>query len=55
MKDIAQQIGVSTALVSYVLNDKFTDRINVETAKKIRELAKAMNYKPNHVAQSLKK
>jgi len=54
MKDIAQQLGVSTALVSYVLNDQLTDRINKDTAEKIKQLAEELNYRPNHIAKSLK-
>ncbi|WP_316813251.1 LacI family DNA-binding transcriptional regulator [Pedobacter heparinus] len=54
MKDIAQKLGVSTALVSYVLNNQLEDRINKETAEKIRQLAEALNYQPNHIAKSLK-
>jgi LacI family transcriptional regulator len=34
LKDIAQKAGVSTALVSYVLNNTRENRINKETAKK---------------------
>lgn len=54
IKDIAEKAGVSIALVSYVLNDKFINRINKETAKKIKEIAAELNYKPNKIAQSLK-
>lgn len=54
MKDIAQKLGVSTALVSYVLNNQLEDRINKETAEKIRKLAAELNYQPNHIAKSLK-
>lgn len=54
MKDIAQKLGVSTALVSYVLNNQLEDRINKETAEKIRQLATELNYQPNHIAKSLK-
>ncbi|PQL93090.1 LacI family DNA-binding transcriptional regulator [Apibacter adventoris] len=54
IKDIAEKAGVSIALVSYVLNDKFVNRINKETAKKIKEIAAELNYKPNKIAQSLK-
>lgn len=54
MKDIAEQVGVSTALVSYVLNDKFKNRINAETAKKIKDLAESLNYRPNQIAKSLR-
>ncbi|MBN9381533.1 MAG: substrate-binding domain-containing protein [Chitinophagaceae bacterium] len=54
LKDIAQQVGVSTALVSYVLNNKREDRISKEVAKKIRSTAKKMNYRTNQIARSLK-
>jgi len=47
MKDIAAELGVSVALVSYVLNGKFTNRIKAETAEKIKHLAKKYDYQPN--------
>jgi len=54
LKDIANELGVSTTLVSYVLNGKMTSRINPDTATRILELAKKLNYKPNQIAKSLK-
>ena len=55
LKDIAGAVGVSIALVSYVLNNKEKEaRVNPETAKRIRNAAKKMNYQPNQVAKSLK-
>lgn len=55
LKDIAEAVGVSTALVSYVLNDKDEKtRVNKDTARRIREMAKEMNYQPNQIAKSLK-
>lgn len=54
MKDIANRLGVSVALVSYVLNGKKTDKINDRTAAKIKALAATMNYSPNQIAKSLK-
>lgn len=54
LKDIAQKVGVSTALVSYVLNNKQEGRINKELALRIRDTAKALNYKVNQIAKSLK-
>lgn len=54
LKDIARKTGTSTALVSYVLNNKFTNRINAETSRKIKQLAEELNYYPNQVAKSLK-
>src|SRR5690606_10679836 len=55
LKDIAQAAGVSTALVSYVLNNKEKEaRVGKEIAIKIREIAKELNYQPNQLAISLK-
>ncbi len=55
LKDIAQAAGVSTALVSYVLNNKEKEaRVGKEIAKKIREIAKELDYQPNQLAISLK-
>jgi LacI family transcriptional regulator len=54
LKDIASQLGVSVALVSYVLNGKMSTRINADTAARIRNLAKELNYTPNQIAISLK-
>jgi len=55
LKDIATEAGVSTALVSYVLTNKEKEaRIGKEMAEKIREIARKLNYQPNHIARSLK-
>lgn len=54
LKDIAKKVGVSTALVSYVLNNKKEGRINKEVAQKIRDTAKELNYRTNQIAKSLK-
>ena len=54
LKDIAQKVGVSIALVSYVLNNKKEGRINKDVALKIRDTAKQLNYKTNQIAKSLK-
>lgn len=54
LKDIANKLGVSTSLVSYVLNNKFEDRISKETAAKIKQAAKEMGYQTNQIAKSLK-
>ncbi len=55
LKDVAHRIGVSTALVSYVLNNKEKKaRVGAEMARRIREAAIALNYKPNLIAKSLK-
>lgn len=48
-------MGVSTALVSYVLNNKEKEaRVGKEMAKKIRKAAIKLKYQPNLIAKSLK-
>ena len=54
LKDIAQKAGVSVTLASYVLNDQQLNRINKDTAQKIREAARKLNYRTNQAAKSLK-
>lgn len=55
LKDIAQHLGVSTALVSYVINHKEKEaRVGPEMVKKIRQAAIDLNYQPNLIAKSLK-
>jgi LacI family transcriptional regulator len=54
LKDIANKVGVSIALVSYVLNNKKEGRISKEIALKIKEAAKELNYTTNQIARSLK-
>ena len=55
IKDIANQLGVSNALVSFVLNGKSKEkRISDEMTAKVLELAKSMNYTPNYLAKSLR-
>lgn len=55
LKDIAATVGVSKALVSYVLNDREREaRVNPDTAERIRQVARQLNYQPNQVAKSLK-
>jgi len=54
LKDVAEYVGVSTALVSYVLNNKEKQaRVGNEIAKKIRKAAADLNYQPNLIAKSL--
>ena len=52
LKDIALEANVSVMTVSKVLNGK--SGISKETAEKIREVAKRLHYRPNHVAKSLR-
>ena len=54
IKDIAKEVGVSTALVSYVLNNKEKEaRVGKQIAEKIRRVARRLNYSPNLIARSL--
>lgn len=52
IKTIAEQAGVSIATVSYVLNK--SGNVSQETTDKVLQVVKALDYKPNKVARSLK-
>lgn len=55
LKDIASAAGVSTSLVSFVLNGKAKEhRVSDQMAKRIQEIAAKMNYRPNATAKSLR-
>jgi LacI family transcriptional regulator len=55
LKDIAQELGVSTAAISLVLNGKEKEgRIGGEMSERIRQKAKEMNYQPNTLARGLR-
>lgn len=55
LKDVAKYLGVSTALVSYVINNKEKEaRVSEKMAKKIRNAVVKLNYQPNQIAKSLK-
>ena len=55
IKDIAEAVGVSKALVSFALSDSDKGyRVSEEMTKKILATAKEMNYKPNNAARSLR-
>lgn len=56
LKDIAKEVGVSTALVSYVLNGLAKEkRVGKEVVDKINKAARELNYQPNQIARSLRK
>lgn len=55
LNDIAQQLGVSKTLVSFVLNGKGKEfRISDDICIKVIDLAKELNYQPNRIAQGLR-
>lgn len=56
LKDIATAVGVSTALVSYVMNGQEKEkRVGADVVVRIKKAAKELNYKPNQIARSLRK
>ncbi len=56
IKDIAKEVGVSIALVSYVLNGLEKEkRVSQEIVQKIHAAAKELNYQPNQIARSLRR
>jgi LacI family transcriptional regulator len=55
LKDIANKVGVSIALVSYVMNgQEKKKRVGAEVVDKIRQAAIELNYQPNQIARSLR-
>lgn len=55
LKDIANQLGVSVSLVSYVLNGHAKKmRVSDEIAEQVMATAKKLHYQPNQIAKSLK-
>ncbi|HJT74681.1 MAG TPA: substrate-binding domain-containing protein [Chitinophaga sp.] len=53
--DIAKEMKVSSATVSYVLNGKAAEkRISKEMEKKILDYARKLSYRPNRIAKSLR-
>lgn len=55
MKDIAKELNLSLATVSYVLNHSEKERISHDTRFKVLETAKKLGYVPNQTARSLAK
>lgn len=55
MKDIAKELNLSLATVSYVLNHSEKEKISHDTRFKVLETAKRMGYVPNQTAKSLAK
>jgi LacI family transcriptional regulator len=53
MKDIAQEAGVSTATVSYIINKRSDQVIAPQTIKKVEEVIKRLGYVPNLGARAL--
>ena len=52
LKQIAEQLNMSVSTVSKALKD-YPD-IGVDTKKRVRDLARSLNYKPNSLAVNLR-
>ncbi len=56
LNDIAQQVGVTTTTVSWVLNNRHKEkRISENTCDRVRQVAKDLDYRPSFSAQALAK
>jgi LacI family transcriptional regulator len=53
MKDIGQEVGVSQATVSYVLNGRADQSISAATRRSVTEAAERLGYRPNRLARAL--
>ena len=53
MKDVARRAGVSTATVSYVMNNRM-DKVGEEAARRVRKAAEDLGYQPNMMARALR-
>ena len=53
IRDVARRAGVSGSTVSLTFSD--ASRVSDETARKVRKAANELSYKPNPLAQSLKR
>jgi DNA-binding LacI/PurR family transcriptional regulator len=53
--DVARRAGVSQSTVSLVLSGKDEGRVTPETAERVRQAARELDYEPNAVALNLKR
>mgnify|MGYP003674333381 CR=1 FL=1 len=53
LKDIANELNISTAAVSKAMHDD--SRISAKTKAEVKRVAKELNYQPNHLASALRK
>lgn len=53
LKDIAREANLSLSTISLVLRDPETTRVSSATRKRVVEIAKRFNYRPNLLARSL--
>ncbi|MEU6816232.1 LacI family DNA-binding transcriptional regulator [Streptomyces sp. NPDC046860] len=53
-RDVAREAGVSQAAVSLVLGDKWRGRVSETTARRVRQAATDLGYRPNLAARNLR-
>ena len=53
LKDIAEKAKVTVVAVSLALRSEETSRVSKATRKRIRAIARRLNYRPNYMARSL--
>ena len=55
LKDIARAADVTTATVSYVINNTPGQSIAAETRERVQRAARELNYVPNSAARALRR
>lgn len=53
LRDIARQAGVSHTTVALALDPERSSRVSQATRKRVAEIARRLDYRPNHIARSL--
>lgn len=53
ISDIAREAGVSTATVSYIINDRKDLKVSEATKKKVLQICNLRQYRPSPIAQAL--
>ncbi|NLD87104.1 MAG: LacI family transcriptional regulator [Clostridiales bacterium] len=54
MKDVAAEVGVSTAVVSYVINNTPNKSVSKQTRERVWDAVKKLGYTPNAIARQMK-
>ena len=51
---MAKKAQISTSIASHILNDNYKIKLNPETRRRVKEVAKKLGYTPNAVARGLR-
>jgi LacI family transcriptional regulator len=54
LKDVAEAAGVHVATASRALNERTASMVSPDTVERVREAARSLGYRPNHMARGLK-